>query len=108
MEQRKSDVSDLRALMCRYRVNPISVQVGCFRLAQLILAELGNTRVLRNGGIPDCASLDPGYAGRIAVAQRRPRLTPVGRRNEAIFAAETQISIAPRRSSGTLKMSLGS
>src|SRR5580704_19550917 len=65
-------------------------------------------RAKRNGGIPDCASLDAGYAGRIAVAQRRPRLTPVGRRNEAIFAAETQISIAPRRSSGTLKMSLGS
>ena len=41
-DTRKSDVSDLRTLKCRYRVNPISVQVGCFRLAQLKLAELGN------------------------------------------------------------------
>jgi hypothetical protein len=41
MKQRKSDVSDLR---------------------KLTMAELGNTRVLRNAGIPDCASLHPGYA----------------------------------------------
>jgi len=44
-------------------------------------------------------------AGCVALARWGPKSTPAGRRNEAIFAAETQISIAPRRSSGTLKLS---
>jgi hypothetical protein len=34
----------------RTREHP-SAQVGCFRLAPLIMAELGNTRVLRRCGV---------------------------------------------------------
>src|SRR5260370_26818860 len=51
----------------RTREHP-SAQVGCIRLAPLIMAELGNTRVLRTCGIllcvndPDCAQRNPGYA----------------------------------------------
>src|SRR6266700_3245956 len=64
----------------RTREHP-SAQVGCFRLAPLIMAELGNTRVLRKCGIflcidhLDCASLHPGYACQPVPAETKCSIT---------------------------------